>query len=237
MALVKFPSQNSAYCYVVPKDEPLARFGRVYLDVPYPERDRAKEAHARFDRITKQWYIGKQADLKSIVKWRHDGWSPNLIVDGAFAVTSFLKPCPHCKGAMHWSEVLVEGLHSAWKPFKYVKAISNNPQRLAGAIYIPETIRLAMQNYGATLLGGDTPLPDTKLPINDDGYAEPLDYDELHGQGYTALHNYCTRCSRRFWLGDQELNPAENCVWHRLDIKSPDSGWLLQSSFKRFITK
>ena len=47
---------------------------RIYLAVPYEERDEAKASGARWDAIKKAWYVGPEVEPVKIAKWeiRHD---------------------------------------------------------------------------------------------------------------------------------------------------------------------
>jgi phage/plasmid primase-like uncharacterized protein len=42
---------------------------RQYLMVPYPEKDLAKAAGARWDKTAKAWYIGPKADIRTLQRW------------------------------------------------------------------------------------------------------------------------------------------------------------------------
>lgn len=45
---------------------------RVYLAVPYAEREVAKSAGAQWDRVVKSWYAGPNADLDRLQRWLPD---------------------------------------------------------------------------------------------------------------------------------------------------------------------
>jgi len=45
---------------------------RIYLAVPYKEKDQAKQAGARWDRDAKAWYAGEGADMDALAKWKPD---------------------------------------------------------------------------------------------------------------------------------------------------------------------
>ncbi|MCP5273267.1 MAG: DUF1738 domain-containing protein [Burkholderiales bacterium] len=42
---------------------------RRYLAVPYSEKDQAKAAGARWDKIAKAWYVGENADIRALQRW------------------------------------------------------------------------------------------------------------------------------------------------------------------------
>ncbi|SFK88940.1 Antirestriction protein ArdC [Nitrosomonas aestuarii] len=42
---------------------------RQYLAVPYSEKDQAKAAGARWDKVTKAWYVGENADIRALQRW------------------------------------------------------------------------------------------------------------------------------------------------------------------------
>ncbi|SET69885.1 putative DNA primase/helicase, partial [Nitrosomonas marina] len=42
---------------------------RQYLVVPYSEKDQAKAAGARWDKVAKAWYVGESADIRALQRW------------------------------------------------------------------------------------------------------------------------------------------------------------------------
>ena len=42
---------------------------RQYLAVPYSEKDQAKAAGARWDKVAKAWYVGDNADIRALQRW------------------------------------------------------------------------------------------------------------------------------------------------------------------------
>ena len=46
---------------------------RVNLIVPFEQKDEAKKLGARWDGITKQWYVIDAEDLQPFLKWMRDG--------------------------------------------------------------------------------------------------------------------------------------------------------------------
>ncbi len=42
---------------------------RQYLAVPYSEKDQAKAAGARWDKVAKAWYVGEKADIRTLQRW------------------------------------------------------------------------------------------------------------------------------------------------------------------------
>ena len=40
-----------------------------YLAVPYSEKDQAKAAGARWDKVAKAWYVGDKADIRALQRW------------------------------------------------------------------------------------------------------------------------------------------------------------------------
>ena len=50
-------------------NKPSTDSDRIILNVPYNEKDQAKEAGAIWDSKTKVWWIAKGADLTKLVKW------------------------------------------------------------------------------------------------------------------------------------------------------------------------
>ena len=58
-----------------PTLEPKKRSVREYLAVPFGERQAAKAAGALWDKEAKSWYIGSQADMERLKRWRAEGIS------------------------------------------------------------------------------------------------------------------------------------------------------------------
>lgn len=46
-----------------------SRGERIYLEVPYKDKDRAKLLGARYDGDKKKWYVPQGIDLKHFSKW------------------------------------------------------------------------------------------------------------------------------------------------------------------------
>lgn len=49
---------------------------RLYLSVPYHEKDLAKSAGALWDRERKQWYAPEEADIERLARWLDCGEGP-----------------------------------------------------------------------------------------------------------------------------------------------------------------
>ncbi len=45
---------------------------KLYLAVPYAEKEQAKKAGARWDNTAKSWYVGEQADMNKLKRWLPD---------------------------------------------------------------------------------------------------------------------------------------------------------------------
>lgn len=73
----------------VPEEGIIKAEDRVYLNVPYDEKDQAKrDFGARFDGARKQWYVKKSADFGEVPKhWLSERRSPNLdLEDGIYCL-------------------------------------------------------------------------------------------------------------------------------------------------------
>lgn len=51
------------------QQEPPTRIGRKYIDVPYEERQLAKDAGARWDKNARSWFVPEGADNESLDRW------------------------------------------------------------------------------------------------------------------------------------------------------------------------
>ena len=49
---------------------------RTYLVVPYAEKDLAKAAGACWDNTAKAWYVGPEADIRTLQRWLPENVSP-----------------------------------------------------------------------------------------------------------------------------------------------------------------
>lgn len=43
---------------------------KIYLNVPYTEKDKAKDLGARFDMSCKRWYVPEGVDAHAFNRWR-----------------------------------------------------------------------------------------------------------------------------------------------------------------------
>ncbi|MCB1983872.1 MAG: hypothetical protein KDF49_00405, partial [Nitrosomonas sp.] len=59
-----------------------SRTSRQYLAVPYSEKDQAKAAGARWDKVAKAWYVGDKADIRALQRWLPE----NVPVQQNFAI-------------------------------------------------------------------------------------------------------------------------------------------------------
>lgn len=59
---------------------------KIYLVVPYAQKDSAKELGARWDAITKKWYVPADKDITLFVKWQTE------IIDLESPSTTTTKP-------------------------------------------------------------------------------------------------------------------------------------------------
>lgn len=90
---------------------------RIYLDVPYEEKEDAKKLGARWDRKVKSWFVREGADLEAVSKWmpkegEEKSRAPQLSPQEEFAEALEahglkLKGAPQMDGK--WHRVEVEG--------------------------------------------------------------------------------------------------------------------------------
>ncbi len=63
------PQNTQPNTRTLKNQDPLADNARQYLAVPYAEKDQAKAAGARWDKVAKAWYAGKNADIRALQRW------------------------------------------------------------------------------------------------------------------------------------------------------------------------
>jgi antirestriction protein ArdC/phage/plasmid primase-like uncharacterized protein len=90
---------------------------RIYLAVPYEEKDAAKELGARWDRGRKSWYVRAGTDLETVAKWLPEANTPKREAPSVSPQEEFaealeanglkLKGAPQMDGK--WHRVPVEG--------------------------------------------------------------------------------------------------------------------------------
>lgn len=61
-----------------------AATSRIYLNVPFPEKDRAKGLGARWDPAVRKWYVGARTQLAALREWL----PPDLNLDDGEAVAA-----------------------------------------------------------------------------------------------------------------------------------------------------
>jgi hypothetical protein len=54
---------------------------RIYLDVPYAEKDNAKSFGAKWDFNLKRWYVAEQEDITELSKWFSDNQPPRKSIN------------------------------------------------------------------------------------------------------------------------------------------------------------
>lgn len=69
--------------------------GRTYLVVPYKDREDANALGAKWDRVRKQWYVPRGADLAAFERWpRADAAAAGVQVSATGATTPNVAPAP-----------------------------------------------------------------------------------------------------------------------------------------------
>jgi hypothetical protein len=70
---------------------------KIYLNVPYKEKDAAKSMGANWDAQIKKWFFdGAIKDISRFGKWIADGHEQTLIVYECFHIIEALRPCFKC---------------------------------------------------------------------------------------------------------------------------------------------
>lgn len=84
-----------------PPPTPAAKQDRLYLAVPYAEREAAKAAGARWDRHRKSWYVAADADQAAVARWQAK--------EPAVAADTAVSPVQEFADALKAHGLLVEG--------------------------------------------------------------------------------------------------------------------------------
>ncbi|MEK7791542.1 MAG: DUF5710 domain-containing protein, partial [Pseudomonadota bacterium] len=108
---------------------------RQYLIVPYTEKDLAKAAGARWDKIARVWYVGQKADIQTLQRWLPENVStqqdPAIDPHVEFADLLRAQGClvdgnhPVMDGSKH--RIKVEGDKSGEKSGFYVAHLDGHP--------------------------------------------------------------------------------------------------------------
>ncbi len=108
---------------------------RQYLIVPYIEKDLAKAAGARWDKIARAWYVGSEADIQTLQRWLPENVSsqqePAIDPHVEFAELLRAQGCrvdgnhPVMDGGTH--RIKVEGDKSGEKSGFYVAHLDGHP--------------------------------------------------------------------------------------------------------------
>lgn len=85
-------------CEAEPKDCAFSRNGKVYLNVPYAEKERAKALGARWDRNIKKWYFeGDVGNYAKFADWLSDSDEITIAFDYIYAIER-PRTCYKCGG-------------------------------------------------------------------------------------------------------------------------------------------
>jgi len=108
---------------------------RQYLAVPYSEKDQAKAAGARWDKVAKAWYVGENADIRTLQRWLPENvpvqQNPAIDAQSEFATVLRDSGCivdgnhPIMDGLSH--RIKVEGDRTGEKSGFYVVHMDGHP--------------------------------------------------------------------------------------------------------------
>jgi putative DNA primase/helicase len=108
---------------------------RQYLAVPYSEKDQAKAAGARWDKVAKAWYVGENADIRALQRWLPENvpvqQNPAIDAQAEFATILLDNGCivdgnhPVMDGLSH--RIKVEGDRPGEKSGFYVVHMDGHP--------------------------------------------------------------------------------------------------------------
>lgn len=116
--------QTRANTQATPKPE-AAQNDRVYLAVPYTERMEAKAAGAAWDKAAKSWYVGPNADMPKLERWRPE----NVKQQQDPAMT----PREEFADALRSMQCVVEGEHPIMDGQRHrIKVIGDSGKEAAG---------------------------------------------------------------------------------------------------------
>ncbi len=230
------PDHFACVGYVVPPTErglPSERRPRLYLNVPFRDREKAKAIKARFDGAAKAWFVTRPDQFESArsQQWLRDSWIPSLVVAGELQLMVSYSPCESCHLRFNKGHLIARGVMSAFRPLSSADTIAKQRQRLVSVLYLPEPIRQALRHVAPHALGAERPCPDT-----DTAFSTRTAYDlqALSDRGYDALHNRCPGCGHKHWvIESQDLTAGaveEDVIEKRL---APELGWQMQSRFCR----
>jgi exodeoxyribonuclease VII large subunit len=78
---------------------------RVYLEVPFAEKDDAKSKGARWDAVARKWFIGGDRDLAPFLAWLPDATTPALALSSEPSPPDASNPQPGITLSLYLSEV------------------------------------------------------------------------------------------------------------------------------------
>lgn len=83
---------------------------RIFLDVPYKEKNQVKRLGARWNPTLKKWFLPEDCDPKPFAKWLPPTPHIDLLPSVYLAKTAYPYPCPECKTHNAFYTLAAEGL-------------------------------------------------------------------------------------------------------------------------------
>lgn len=121
--------------------------GRIYLNVPFDEKDDAKRLGARWDAQKRSWYLLEPDDLSQFVRWGSP--RPDFLIHAAqyyLAETTVQCFVKHCQSSTRVYSVLLPKSFETWEPAQHDEDVGwwsswDNPSFVSYAMELSQSVR------------------------------------------------------------------------------------------------